>query len=311
MHRISRRNFLQQSSFAATAMVFPSIELQAFAKKYIPKLSFSTLGCPTWPLGKIVKFAVANNYSGVEIRVLQGELDLTKCPAFSATNINETKKIFAENNLLITDLGSSAALHHADTAKRKNNLDEAKRYIDLAAELESPYIRVFPNNLPADGDTKATLDLIVSGLNELGEYAKGSNVSVLMETHGDVIKVADLLYIMQKKEQHNTGLIWDFFNMWSVTKEPPSMVFNKLKKYIRHIHVKDGMVKNGEEQYTLLGKGEAPVKEVFQLLQRSNFDGFYSFEWEKMWHLEIEEPEIALAHYSKEIKKIFKKLYAS
>jgi len=28
------------------------------------------------------------------------------------------------------------------------------------------------------------------------------------------------------------------------------------------------------------------------------YKGFYSFEWEKRWHPEIEEPEVAFAQYA-------------
>jgi hypothetical protein len=37
------------------------------------------------------------------------------------------------------------------------------------------------------------------------------------------------------------------------------------------------------------------------------YKGYYSFEWEKLWHPEIADPEIALADYSKVMKAYFKK----
>jgi sugar phosphate isomerase/epimerase len=110
---------------------------------------------------------------------------------------------------------------------------------------------------------------------------------------------------MQDVNPEKAGLIWDFFNMWIITKQAPTDMYQHLKKYIHHVHVKDGLLVNGKEKYCLLGKGEAPINEVMQLLQQNKYKGFFSFEWEKMWHKEIEEPEIALAHYSKEIRKYF------
>ena len=46
-------------------------------------------------------------------------------------------------------------------------------------------------------------------------------------------------------------------------------------------------------------------RESIQLLQKGGYQGYYSFEWEKLWHPEIEEPEIALAEYPAEILKYF------
>ena len=41
-------------------------------------------------------------------------------------------------------------MHFADATKRKANLDDAKRFIDLAQKLNCPNIRVFPDDLPKD-----------------------------------------------------------------------------------------------------------------------------------------------------------------
>ena len=302
MEANTRRGFFKNAAMAVTIPFLPSFRVLSSPKKYNPKLSFSTLGCPNWSLATIVKFAVKNKYQGVEIRTLEGELDLTKCSAFSAANIATTKRMVTDNNLSITDIGSSASMHHTNAEVRKTNLDEAKRFIDLAQNLASPYVRVFPNNLPPNENPKTTLDVIINGLNDLAIYSKDSGVTVLMETHGDVVKTDDIDYIMQQIPAANIGLVWDFFNMWIVTKEPPTQVFQRLKKYIKHVHVKDGSLVNGKEKYCLLGKGNAPIKEAMQLLQQDNYSGFYSFEWEKMWHKEIEEPEIAIPHYAKKIQ---------
>ncbi len=52
-----------------------------------------------------------------------------------------------------------------------------------------------------------------------------------------------------------------------------------------------------------LVEGEAPVSEALTALRKGGFKGYYSFEWEKMWHPEIQEPEIAMPHYAKAIQK--------
>ncbi len=141
---------------------------------------------------------------------------------------------------------------------------------------------------------------------ELGDHAKGSNVRVLMESHGEVVHSDDIVKIMQTAEHPNVGMVWDIVNMWSVTKEPPAQVYEKLKKYIYHTHIKDLKIVDGKERYVLLGKGETPIFEAIDILAKNDYKGYYSFEWEKMWHPEIEEPEIALADYPKAMKEHFK-----
>ncbi len=55
-----------------------------------------------------------------------------------------------------------------------------------------------------------------------------------------------------------------------------------------------------------LGNGEAPIFEGIDTLSKGGYNGYFSFEWEKLWHPEIAEPEIALADYPKKMKDHFK-----
>ena len=300
----SRRNFLQTLSVLAGSMV---IGASFDFRKKGPLLSFSTLGCPDWSFLKIVEFAAQHGYRGIEVRGLQRQMDLSKCNEFStAENRSATLALMKERGLQFVNLGASATLHFAEGAERQKNIDEGKRFIDLASQLNCPYVRVFPNNFPKDQEKNATIDLIIKGLIELGDHAKDGGVSVLMETHGDVVRSEDLEVIMRSSEHSNVGLVWDPCNMWTVTRETPADMYKKLKKYIRHTHIKDGKLADGKLQYKLLGQGEVPIFEAIEILKKDNFKGYYSFEWEKLWHPEIAEPEIALADYPKVMKQHFR-----
>jgi len=294
MKDVTRRTFLRSTALVAGSLAFSSFKI----KNTTPRLSFSTLGCPDWAFEKIVDFAVQHSYQGLEIRGLLRQMDLPKCPEFSnAQNRKATMTLMRDKGLQFVGLGSSATLHFAAGAARQKNLDDGKRFIDLAEQIDCPYVRVFPNNFSKDQSRETTLDLISQGLLELAGHAKGSKVTVLMETHGELVKSDDLLSIMNVAQHKHSGLVWDIANMWMVTGEPPEDVYKKLKKFIRHTHIKDANMVDGKPQYTLLGKGEVPIFTGIDALIKDNYKGYYSFEWEKMWHPEIAEPEIALADF--------------
>ena len=299
----SRRKFIQTSTaLMGAALVSSSVE---FKKKNLP-LSFSTLGCPDWDFKKITDFAAQNGYTAIEIRGILREMDLPKCEIFStAEKRSATMRLMKDKGLKFINLGSSANMHIAEAAERKKNLDDARRFIDLAHQIDCPFIRVFPNSLPKNRDKNETLDLIATGLLELGEYAKESHVSVLMETHGELVRTEDLEKVMQSAKNERTGLVWDVTNMWTITKESPVEVYKRLKKYIRHTHIKDAKLVDGKIQYVLMGEGEVPIFQAIDELKKGGYKGYYSFEWEKLWHPEILDPEIALADYPKAMKKHF------
>ena len=304
MKNLTRRSFIKSSGgiLAIGAVDFTGM----FPAKKAPKLCFSTLGCPDWSVDHIVDFAVNHHFQALEIRGIERQVDLSKSPHFSTeTAIKETRKKITGKGLKIAVLGSSAALHHPEGAERNKSIDEAKRFISLANTLDCPFIRVFPNNLPKDRDKEQTLQLIAKTFSELGDFAKDSGVTVLMETHGDVVHAADLENVMNNVGNKNTGLVWDVTNMWSVTKESPTDVYARLKKWIRHTHLKDLKIVGDEHVYTLFTEGEAPVFEAIDLLYKNNYKGYYSFEWEKLWHPEIAEPEIAFAGFSDKMREHF------
>ena len=301
----TRRTFLGNTAILAAAAM--SSWAFNFIKKN-PRLSFSTLACPDWSFKEIIDFAIDHKYQGIEVRGLLRQMDLLQCPEFkTATSRQSTVQLMQDRDLRFVGLGSSATLHFAGILHRQKNLDEGKRYIDLAQQIGCPYVRVFPNNFPEDQERSQTIDLIGRGLLELAEHAKGSTVNVLMETHGDLVRANDLLNIMKAVSHEHAGLLWDVSNMWTITKEPPAEVYKKLKNYILHTHIKDARIAYGKLQYTLIGEGDVPVFEAIDELLNDNYEGYYSFEWEKLWHPELAKPEIALSHYPKTMRRYFSK----
>lgn len=299
---ISRKKFLASVPFlAGLPLITKSLDSPDFYK-----LSFSTLGCPDWSFDSIIKFAKENNYTGIEVRGILREMDLTKVPEFSSPQaIAVTMKKMKDYGLSFVDLGSSCALHFPKGEERTKNLDEGKRFITLAGQLNCPFVRVFPNQLPKDRDRQESLNLIIEGLQELGKYANGTGVTVVLESHGELIYKNDLKTVMDGVALANVGLVWDVCNMWIATKEPPDEVYALLKPYIRHTHIKDLKIVNGKEEYVLLGTGIVPIFQAIDLLYKNKYPGFYSFEWEKLWHPEILDPQIALSDYPVAMRKHF------
>jgi sugar phosphate isomerase/epimerase len=270
-------------------------------------LSFSTLGCPDWNFEQIVEFAASHAYQGIELRGIQRQMDLTQCSVFNTASARKSSlSLMAAKGLQFVNLGSSATLHFAEGPERQKQLEEGKRFIDLAHTLKCPFIRVFPNSFIKEQTKQQTMDLIAKGLMELGDYSRGSGVEVLMETHGDFVHTDDLETLMLMVPHAQVGLTWDFTNMWTITKESPTAMYKRLRKFIRHTHVKDAKLDGDKIQYSFLGKGEVPVAEALHALRNDDYKGFYSFEWEKRWHPELEEPALALADYPIAIKSFIK-----
>ncbi len=299
MKPIYRRKFLKQSGVMLTG-AFAGMSF--FEKTKKPFLSFSTLGCPDWTFTQIVDFAANNQYDGIEMRGILKQLDLTKCAEFnSVASIKTTMQQMADKQLKFVDLGSSCTLHFAEGAERQKNIDEGKRFLDLAAAIQCKNVRVYPNNFIKGQEKNKTIQLITDGLLELAAHAKGTGVNVLMETHGDLVYVADIKTIMEAAKHPQVGLVWDAANMYLETGESPEMAYRELKPYIKHAHIKDAKKIDGKINFYFLGEGNLPIFTAIDALYQGGYKGYYSFEWEKLWHPEIAEPELALADYPKKM----------
>jgi sugar phosphate isomerase/epimerase len=265
-------------------------------------IGFSTLGCPKWPWPKVLEQAAAMGYSSLEIRGIEGDMDLPKRPEFAARLLTDVRKDLAAKDLVITDLGASARLHERDPRVREQQLDEARRFIDLAHNLGVPWIRVFPNEYLKDEPHEVTLARIGDTLAELGWFAKGSGVGVLMESHGDITESKGLSAIMQRAEQApGTGLVWDTHHTVVEGKQAPADTWAAIGKWVYHTHIKDSVADGKDRRYVLLGTGTVGVKAIVQALVAGGYKGRYNFEWEKVWHPDIDEPEVAFPQYAQQM----------
>jgi sugar phosphate isomerase/epimerase len=267
-------------------------------------IGFSTLGCPAWDWTKILDFAQRNSFSAIELRGLQGNMDLPARPEFAADRIEQTKKEVAGYGLRISCVSSSAEMHDTDPQKHAQQLADARRFIDLASTLGVSYVRVFGNKIVGPRDQ--AIEHVAQSLRQLGDYAGPKNVTVIIESHGDFTDSPTLRAILEKANSPHVALLWDAHHTYVDGKEDPAFTIEQLGKHIRHTHLKDSVKQGNDVHYVLTGRGQVPVKRQVQLLAQTRYKGSFSFEWEKVWHPDIDEPEVAIADYARVVSGYLK-----
>jgi len=297
----TRRQFLQLLSTAALSSALPA---RIFAKDPASKIpiAFSTLGCPAWDWNKILDFAQQHGFSAIELRGLGGNMDLPSNPLFAADRIEQTKKEIRDHNLRIACVSSSAQMYVEDAAKREKELTDARRFIDLAGTLGAPYVRVFGGKADSDKNPvpdDATKKRVAAGLHELGNYAGPHKVQVIIESHDHFTSSATLKDVLQAADSEHVGLLWDAHHTFATSNEEPEVTVKQLGPWIRHTHLKDSVGTGEDRKYVLTGRGTVPVERQIKALQSISYKGFYCFEWEKVWHPDLTDPEIAIADYAR------------
>ena len=75
-------------------------------------------------------------------------------------------------------------------------------------------------------------------------------------------------------------------------------IIRECGKLVRHTHIKDSKPEGSGIRYVLPATGTVPLREIVAVLARGGYTGYYCFEWEKAWHPDIEEPEVAFPRYA-------------
>jgi len=291
------------SVLAAAAAATPGILRAQRTQRY--PIAFSTLGCPAWSWKTILEQADRLGYAAIELRGVLQEMDLTKVPELSGSRLAETKKDLSALGLVISDLGASAAMHQIGAAREKA-LDEGRRFIDLAQAMGVKYVRVFGDQIAAGEPREAVFARVIEGFRQLAAHAKPAGVTVIMESHGDFTRSADIEAVRSGVASDAFAVLWDAHHTYVDGHEPPAETYAALGRWIRHTHLKDSTAAGADRRYVLTGMGDVPVKSQVGVLAAAGYKGYYCFEWEKRWHPEIEDPEVAFPHFARTVTQYLK-----
>lgn len=259
------------------------------------KLAYSTLACPGWTLDQVVSAAQRFDYQGVELRLIDGELI---DPAMPPSERARVRQVFAGAGLSIVGVDTSvrvAAAENAETALR-----DLAPFLELASEWESPLVRVFGGEWANDRSQQEAMAQAREVLGQAANLAAPFGVAVALETH-DRFASAALVAEALDGLPEAAAAIWDIGHPHRAG-DSPEQVLRELSGRIAHVHVKDYRRISAEGrndwELTLLGEGEVPVRACLDGLRAAGYAGWLSVEWEKQWHPELAEPEVALPQFA-------------
>lgn len=266
------------------------------------KITFSTIGCPDWSWSNIFSAAKDLGFNGIELRGISNQIYTPDVQIFSNENINNTLDNLNKANLEIPVLTSSVCLGLGD---RDSNITEGKDYIDLASKLNS-MVRVMINPNPYTEDIN--INEAITRMQILCDYAADTGVTILAETNGILANSDEMLNFMKAVGRKNAGVLWDIHHPYRYFGEQPEKTYKTIKNYIKHIHVKDSIMKDNEIIYRMIGYGNIPVYDCLKLLKDGGYDGYVSLEWVKRWNPDLNEPGIVFPHFANYIKHLLEQL---
>lgn len=268
MTRFTRRDFLAtgtlSASFVATVKTLerrPIDEAEAAAASPM-KIGIVTYNiAKDWDLATIIKNCTTAKYDGVELRTGHAHgVELTLTPA----QRSEVKKRFTDSPVKLAQLGSTYEFHSADQGELRKNIEGCKQYIQLAANVGSPGVKVRPNGLQTNAGipVEKTLEQIGKSLRELGKTASDNGVEIRLEVHGPgTSRVEYIQKIMDVADHPRVTVNWNS-NQTDLEGGTIEENFARVSKKIRHVHMRD------------LFAEEYPWRKLIGLLSGIKFQGY-------------------------------------
>lgn len=263
-----------------------------------PRIAFSTIACPEWPLERVIESASAWGYEGVELRSFgTGSTRFACDPAM--TGGDKLRRLFMASGLEPAGVATGLALDapifppvvgHL-LARSWACVDEGRSLVEMAKGFGAPHVRLFPFRVPKGPleSRHGTLKRIAARAARLAQACRHHGVTILMENGGDFGSAQDLLEIVDAAGHPGVRACYDIAAGVSAGDDPVSAVA-MLGDALDMVRVRDRQGDNPVE----LGAGELPNRAVVEALGQRRFGGWLTYEWERAWIEGLASPELVL-----------------
>jgi len=245
---------------------------------------FSTLGCPELSLPQICQLLREFNLPGLELRCVDGRMDLPRWAAEKGWTRRRATMLLAKHQIQFCVAGSSFKLVGNDEKSRTELLD----FCWWAESWGVRYVRAFGGGTWGQPLSEADYSQ-ASETVEWWQWEKRRRhwrLELLLETHDAFSASVPCRHLLTRLREP-IGLIWDSHHTWRLGGETPRETWGQLFPWIKHVHIKDSIAKPSTRHpytYVLPGDGEVPLAEVVEVLHVHQFTGMVSLEWERQWH---------------------------
>lgn len=157
-----------------------------------------------------------------------------------------------------------------DEGKRKADIQLISKWIECAAKLGAPVIRIFSGTqLPNGYSWEQVAEWMIKNIRECIEYGKKHGVIVAVQNHNDFIQTADQAERLIKMAASEWfGLILD---IGSYRTGDPFLQIAQTARYAVNWQIKENMYVNGREEKT-------DLKRVMGIIKSSGYCGYLPIE---------------------------------
>lgn len=192
---------------------------------------------------------------------------------FKSTEDNyvfKLKRLALEYGLDIPCVSVGNNFTEPEQAKRREQVDYVKRWLDVASKLGAPCLRIFAGKVPKGYTEDDAIKWTVECIKECIDYASKLGIILVLENHGGITSTADqVLKIINAVNSDWLALNLDVGNFIANRYEN----IRKVAPYALHVHAKF-------YKPTPFGDEEIDYTIVLRILREVGYKGYLSIEYE-------------------------------
>src|SRR5215216_1578203 len=216
----------------------------------------------------LLDFSAENNFDAVD---LTGYYFPGYPQVPSGEFIYDIKRKAYESGIEICCTGVRNDFANPDPAKRAADVKHVKEWIDVAAKLGAPMLRIFSGVIPDGYENKwdSIASYMAASIKECVAYAKSKGVLIGIQNHGDFLKTADqTIKLVKLVDSDWFGVIVD--TGYFLTADPYADM-EKLMPYALNFLAKESPFGNNSPV-------KIDLKRVMKMIRNSNYRGYVSIE---------------------------------
>jgi sugar phosphate isomerase/epimerase len=156
--------------------------------------------------------------------------------------------------------------------ERDKQMALVRTWIDHAAELDAPVIRIFAGRVPKGDSEEAAVTRAIEGILASLQYANEKGVSLALENHGGITaKPEEFLKMVRAIDATNFGVNLDTGNFHT---PDPYADLARVAPYAINVQVKTEISREGKP------KEEADLARLINILRETRYSGYVVLEYE-------------------------------
>jgi sugar phosphate isomerase/epimerase len=176
--------------------------------------------------------------------------------------------------------------------KRDEQITLVERWIDNAAELDAPVIRIFAGNVAKGSTEEQAVGWAIDGIKSVLPYAAKKGIVLALENHGGITATpAQIMKLVSAIDSPNFGVNLDTGNFRG---SDPYAEIAQLAPYAMNVQVKTEIQRGSGHP-----KEAADLARIVGILREAHFSGYVVLEYEA-----ADDPMKAIPMHTKTLRKL-------